>query len=127
MGVERYASEHQIGSHPDLKPCEVFSQNENENPTIQYGRDIKINEFIKPPNLQNIQDTMTTNASEIFWTHGGMKSYVYHPWYAKDGRLYEKYKNLYSKIPQNDSWFYTLWSRYPTPDHWLVNHQLHLK
>jgi hypothetical protein len=119
MGVERYASEHWIGSHPDLKPCEVFGH--DENPPIAYGRKIKIHEF-KPPNLQKIQDTMTTNASEAFWVHRGQKQYVYHPWYAKDGRLYE-YKNLYSKVPQNDSWFYTLWSRFPTPDDWLVNNK----
>jgi len=110
---------HWIGSHPDLKPCEVFGH--DENPPIAYGRKIKIHEF-KPPNLQKIQDTMTTNASEAFWVHRGQKQYVYHPWYAKDGRLYE-YKNLYSKVPQNDSWFYTLWSRFPTPDDWLVNNK----
>jgi hypothetical protein len=110
---------HWIGSHPDLKPCEVFGH--NENPPIAYGRKIKIHEF-KSPNLQKIQDTMTTNASEAFWVHRGQKQYVYHPWYAKDGRLYE-YKNLYSKVPQNDSWFYTLWSRFPTPDDWLVNNK----
>lgn len=114
MGVGRYASEHWIGSHPDLKPCEVFG--DDENPRILYGKKINLRKF-KPPNLQKIQDTMTTNASEAFWVK--KSPYVYHPWYAKDGRLYE-YKNLYSKVPQNGSWFYTLWSRFPTRDDWVV-------
>jgi hypothetical protein len=112
MGTDRYASEHWLGSHPDLKPCEVFGS-QNGNPPITYGRDIDIPAF-KPPTLLKIQDTMTTNRSAEVWVVGKTKDAVYHPWYTKYGRIYE-YQHLYSKIPQNDSWFHTLWTQYPMP------------
>ena len=100
VGVKRYAAEHWLGSHPDLKPCEVFSA-ENENPDINYGKRINLHDF-KPPKLEKIQETISTRNIEKFG---------YHPWFAEDGRLYE-YRELYSKHPHNDSWFFILWSKF---------------
>jgi hypothetical protein len=97
-GVGRYAAEHWLGSHPDLKPCEVFSA-ENGNPLIRYGKRINVPGF-KPPKLEKIQEAITNRT---------ITKTAYHPWFQKDARLYE-YKELYSKHPHNDSWFFNLWS-----------------
>ena len=104
IGIERYAAEHWIGSHPDIVPCEVFAS--DTNPQLQYGKGIALSKF-QPPKLQIIQETMTVNRSMEFWTH----NYLMHPWYGKEGRLFE-FRELYGKIPKNDSWFYTYWSQY---------------
>lgn len=105
IGVDRYAAEHWIASHPDIRPCEVFPQ--ETNPAIIYGRSIPLDRFQKPK-LTSIQDTMTTNVSKQFWSKNGK---FYHPWYSDKGKLFE-FQQLYGAVPKTHSWFYTFWSQY---------------
>ena len=98
-GIGRYAAEHWLGSHPDLKPCEVFGP-ENDNPDVPYGKEIKMDRY-KPPTLEKIQETISAQNISLS---------AYHPWFGIDGRLYS-YEYLYSTIPQNGSWFYSIWGQ----------------
>lgn len=119
IGVERYASEHWIAGHPDVRPCEAFDA--ETNPLIKYNRQIQLDNF-QEPKLVKIHETMSReNASHHVWVEQGEKNFVYHPWYGKDGRMFE-YKYLYGTVPRNDSWFHNLWSQFPVPGSWQLNH-----
>ena len=93
LGIDRYAAEHWLFSHPDISPCEVFSSSD-KNPTLIYGRNISVGEF-NPPKLQHIQETMITKKAN---SRGNF-------WYDKECKLLE-FKELYGKVPTNGSWFY---------------------
>eukprot|EP00553_Chaetoceros_curvisetus_P001197 CAMPEP_0204616214 /NCGR_PEP_ID=MMETSP0717-20131115/3513_1 /ASSEMBLY_ACC=CAM_ASM_000666 /TAXON_ID=230516 /ORGANISM="Chaetoceros curvisetus" /LENGTH=177 /DNA_ID=CAMNT_0051629375 /DNA_START=1 /DNA_END=531 /DNA_ORIENTATION=- len=108
IGTGRYAAEHWIGSHPDLKPCEVFPS--KDFPPIVYGRHIRVRGF-HSPRLERIQETMNASIAEGFWNDNKVEN----PWLGKDGKLY-LYKSLYSKVPPDDSWFYTLWDQFQVPE-----------
>lgn len=83
IGTGRYASEHWIGSHPDLKPCEVFPSAAGF-PPIQYGKGINVDAF-RSPQLESIQETMNIDVATEFWST--KKQFVQHPLYGKDARL----------------------------------------
>ena len=107
MGVGRYAMEHWIASHPDLRPCEVFSRSSG-NKHIEYDRIVRPWQF-RPPTLTRVQETMTANASAAFWR---FERGVYHPWFGPMGRMFE-YEQLYGKVPRNGSWIHTYWGGHP--------------
>ena len=104
LGIERYAVEHWIGSHPDLKPCDVFSAIDGV-PTIEYS--------VKGTSLfaDDITPILRLAPGADFKT-SYKKKYKLHPWYRAGGRLYE-YKALYSKVPEKSSWFYDYWKDVP--------------
>ncbi len=92
IGTGRYASEHWIGSHPDLKPCEAFPS--KDFPPIVYGngrRRIFLHDF-QSPRLGRIQETIV-DIAEGFWNDKKTRNLVQNPWYGKDGKLY-LYKSL---------------------------------
>ena len=91
IGVARYAMEHWLGSHPDLKPCDVFSQSDPGTPKIGY-RAARLSVTALVPRLQV--------SMKGAFAEGGFQ-----PWFMQEGKLYE-YKALYSKVPDNSSWFY---------------------
>lgn len=113
IGTGRYAAEHWVGSHPDLKPCEVFPSAAGF-PSIQYGRRINVDAF-RSPQLESVQETMNIDVATEFWNKS--KGLVQHPLYGKDGKLYQ-YRYLYSKVPPQDSWFNTLWDQFQVPHSW---------
>jgi hypothetical protein len=102
IGVSRYAMEHWLGSHPDFKPCDVFSQSDPGTPQIVYkaGKLVSLNWAALVPRLR--VSLQGHELSYEFWN----------PWFMDKGKLYE-YKALYSKVPDNSSWFYR---------HFKVNH-----
>ncbi len=102
MGIERFAMEHWIGSHPDLKPCDVFSP-KNGVPIFRYGT--TIDKQITASSLDLKLEKAPGMDMKEFWKE---KNFVLHPWFKKPGRLYE-YKVLYSKEPSGSSWFHSFW------------------
>jgi roadblock/LC7 domain-containing protein len=91
FGGARYAMEHWLGSHPDLKPCDVFSRSDPGTPTIGYSA--------KKLNVTALVPRLRVSMKGAF-AEGGFQ-----PWFMHEGKLYE-YKALYSKVPDNSSWFY---------------------
>jgi hypothetical protein len=91
VGVARYAMEHWLGSHPDFKPCDVFSPSDPGTPEITY-KAAGINCAALVPRLR-------VSLLDRNWT-----DLVLNPWFMQEGKLYE-YKALYSKAPDNLSWF----------------------
>ena len=111
LGLGRYAAEHWLASHPHVKPCHVFSLQEG-NPEIIYQHTFKLGLF-KDAKLTKISDEMSKEYSERYWKWKAR--FVTHPWYSRDGKLYE-YKKLYEAIPKADSWFFTFWSGFKIND-----------
>ena len=105
IGTDRYATEHWLGSHPGLKPCEVFSPKDGI-PTFSYDTLKKKRVFAKKVTAR-LQTAPGMNFKEQ-WEH----PYRLHPWYRKAGKLYE-YKRLYGKKPDKNSWFYDYWKGTP--------------
>ena len=103
MGTERYAAEHWLGSHPDFRPCEVFSLS-SDNPPIRYDKWIELNK-LRTPKLVRVHESVTSNVSKSFLA----KQCPSHPWFARLGRYFE-YKQLYNIVPQNGSMIDNFWS-----------------
>jgi len=98
VGIERYAMEHWISSHPDYQPCEVFSLDRGY-PKVEY-RWGKKNE--KPSDISSwfpVRQLAPGKDFKAYW------SFYLHPWANLRGRLYE-YEAMYSKIPSKTSWVY---------------------
>jgi hypothetical protein len=92
--------EHWLGSHPGFKPCDVFSPSDPGTPMIRYTA-ARINLTALVPRLRvSMQDRHSTGEFLI-------------PWFMSEGKLYE-YKALYSKVPDNSSWFYRYFKIVPT-------------
>jgi len=106
IGIDRYATEHWLGSHPEMKPCEVFSP-KNGVPTFSYDTLKRKRVF-----ADEVTTKLETAPGETFkqqWNH----PYRLHPWYRKAGKLYE-YKILYGREPdKKSSWFYEYWKGTP--------------
>ena len=99
IGIARYAMEHWLGSHPDLKPCDVFSRSHPGTPKIGYkARRLKVSALV--PRLQ-------VSMKGAFAAEG-----IFQPWFMQEGKLCE-YKALYSKVPVNSSWFYRYFNNTP--------------
>ncbi|KAL3915398.1 MAG: hypothetical protein SGILL_005675 [Bacillariaceae sp.] len=91
VGVGRYAFEHWVSSHPNVKPCDVYEGEYRRS----YAKLPKWNEPWKP-RLQPVgwiplQDFPALDSRG--------------DWYCGKGRLYE-FLHLYGKRPPVDSWFY---------------------
>jgi len=113
MGVHRYASEHWIGSHPDLIPCDV-----SPTANVQYW----------------LQEETTTTATKFEWSlaprHLLNASWFrlnpdvlhdvlsdtrrYREYFLLPGFLFKWYR-LYNKVPGPSSW---VWDFYPDGDFW---------
>lgn len=95
VGLDRYAMEHWIHSHPSVRPCDVFRiPFDYKRPLVQW-RQLTPKRLAAPA----VSDTdMSKIASK------------YHPWFLLPGRLYE-YQALYNETPTNSSWVYR---SYPT-------------
>jgi hypothetical protein len=104
IGVGRYSMEHWLGSHPDFKPCDVFSPSDDGNPRIDYWA-AGINCTALVPRLRAPMQDRDCNRDS--------KGVVLNPWFMHEGKLYE-YKALYSKVPDNSSWFYRYFKVDPT-------------
>ena len=104
LGLNRYAMEHWIGSHPDIQPCDVFSRIDGY-PNIGYN---VLQTKLQPDNMQPKLRLAPGVGFREYWTN----KYKIHPWFRKAGRLYE-YRFLYSKEPDYYSWFYSFWENIP--------------
>jgi hypothetical protein len=100
IGVDRYAAEHWITSHPDLKPCQVFSTMDGF-PAMVYGRKVPVKLF-HHPRLRTPDNLTEDYMSEV-------KNWGYNPYYTSLGKIWE-YDMLYGKLPPDDGWFYKLWN-----------------
>ncbi len=105
LGTERYAMEHWLGSHPDMKPCDVFSP-KNGVPSFSYDN-MKRQRVFAGDLVTKIEVAPGIDFKE-FWYH----PYRLHPWYKQTGNLYQ-YQQLYSKVPSQLSWFYKFWKGVP--------------
>ncbi|KAL3903735.1 MAG: hypothetical protein SGILL_010335 [Bacillariaceae sp.] len=96
VGVGRFAFEHWISSHPDVKPCDVYDG--------QYRRSYaalpKWNEPWKP----HLQQAGWIPLES--WPRFDAKG----EWFCGKGRLYE-FLHLYGKRPATDSFFYDQYSK----------------
>lgn len=88
VGLDRYAMEHWIHSHPHSQPCDVYPGPWGGN--YQY-----------PPNVPWIPERAVAPRDAENW-----KNAQFHPWIMLPGRLYE-WKELYGEVPRNDSWVYS--------------------
>ena len=104
LGVNRYAMEHWIGSHPDILPCDVFSRVDGY-PKIGYN---VLQTKLQPASMTPTLRWAPGMGFKEHWTN----KYKIHPWFRKAGRLYE-YRFLYKKEPDKDSWFYSFWKNVP--------------
>lgn len=106
IGTGRYSTEHWLGSHPELKPCDVFSQ-KNGIPTFSYDNMKRKRVFASTVTAK--LETAPGLSFKESWEH----PYRLHPWYRKAGKLHE-YKILYGKIPDRESsWFFKYWKGTP--------------
>jgi hypothetical protein len=105
FGTERFAIEQWLGSHPDLQPCEVFSPKDGI-PSVAYANFKRMKLYAEglTPKLRSGPGLPFTK----FWT----QKIRINPWYRANGRLFE-YKALYSKVPDESSWFYSFWEGVP--------------
>lgn len=102
LGINRFAMEQWIGSHPDMTPCEVFSPKDGV-PIFRYGT---IEEKgLNAATLTPVQHLAPGVNFKEFWQE---KSFKLHPLFRKPGRIFD-YNVLYSKEPVETSWFYSFW------------------
>jgi hypothetical protein len=112
IGVGRYAMEHWLGSHPDFKPCDVFSPSNNPGTRkIDYNAAAEINCTALVPRLQISMKDRDCNQDR--GCNRDWNNVTRNPWFMHEGKLYE-YKALYSKVPDNSSWFYRYFKVDPT-------------
>jgi hypothetical protein len=106
-GIDRWSSEHWIGSHPDVRPCDL-----SEEPRIEHWRD------------------SPREATELSWAmaprHSASASWSYvkpipeqedirmREVYLLAGSLF-KWSQLYNKTPDASSW---IWDWYPDGETW---------
>jgi len=100
-GTGRYAMEHWLGSHPDFKPCDVFSEE-------IYGfivHDIKhLTGAMTKILVPKLRTSLDPNFKPLpHWRLPDMKS----SFLELPGRMYQ-YQSLYDKLPDNSSWIYSL-------------------
>merc|ERR1711897_85650 len=100
MGLGRWSGENWIASHPDLKPCDAFSVLDGS-PPMRYDMD-------KVPN--NAMENLTSRLRKApAGRHRDNGQNRFHPWFQHNGRL-QQYKALYSKTPDQNSWFHSYWN-----------------
>ena len=113
IGIERYAMEHYFLSHPDAKPCEVFSKMDPMVVPIAYGksRNLDKNSYrIKKksiePTLQKIPELVKDKNVTDMIVGGGLGTGI-HPFYLRDGRIFQ-YRALYPEANalRKDSWLH---------------------
>jgi hypothetical protein len=100
MGNNRYAAEHWIGTHPDVRPCDLSTT-----PNYWYweNHDHSMNEFawaMYPRNHQNFSNH--TESESYINADLRLLAYTLLP-----GLLW-RFSHLYHQLPQEDSWIYKL-------------------
>ncbi|KAL9183710.1 hypothetical protein ACHAXT_004566 [Thalassiosira profunda] len=128
LGLGQYSVEHWIGSHPDLRPCDVAPVRHSWFPF-----------FTGSPYLAN--DFTSSRAYDFMWSEaprrssappGQLSRTIEHRAIAKDATAYREYyylagnllrwHNLYDKAPPWDSW---IWKWYPRGDEWRDSAKKH--
>ena len=111
-GTRRYAMEHYFLSHPDAKPCEVFSEMDPALVPFSYSRIARLdhnlyrikNKTLKPT-LQKIPELVKErNATDIILGNGIGSGL--HPFFLRNGRIFQ-YRALYPEAMnalRKDSW-----------------------
>jgi hypothetical protein len=101
VGTERYALEHWIGSHPFMKPCDVFSP-KNGAPKFSYKNIASHKKALKvaEPNIEFAPGDLNS------WTR---RKALLNPWFHSLDCIVYQYKQLYSKEPPKSSWVYKYW------------------
>jgi len=102
IGMGHYAMEHWLGSHPGLKPCDVFSPKDGV-PTFGYDDLDEKNVY-----ANKLTPKLETAPGLTFKEQWDQK-YGLHPWYRRGGRRYE-YNYLYGGQPDKSSWFLKYWN-----------------
>jgi len=124
IGINRYAMEHYFLSHPDAKPCEVFSKMDPMVVPFSYkgiktlDRNLyRIKNKTLKPTLQKIPELVKEqNATDIVLGNGigsGKHAFL-HPFFLRNGRIFQ-YRALYPESMNSlrkDSWLYDFLSKY---------------
>ena len=119
LGINRYAMEHYFLSHPEAKPCEVFSKMDPMTVPFSYngiktlGRNLyRIKKKILKPTLQKIPElVIEQNATDLILGNGF--GYL-HPFFLRNGRIF-LYRALYPESMdalRMDSWLHVFLSNY---------------
>jgi hypothetical protein len=119
LGINRYAMEHYFLSHPEAKPCEVFSKMDPMTVPFSYNgiktldRNLyRIKKKILKPTLQKIPElVMEQNATDLIVGNGF--DYL-HPFFLRNGRIF-LYRALYPESMnalRKDSWLHVFLSNY---------------
>jgi len=118
-GIDRYSFEYWVGSHPKMKPCDVFSDS-NYLYGFAYLPEIDATETSVAPPSRSVRRSSTFTRSnpwiptlqrvpwmpvEKFW------NWSFNEWFCGRGRL-AQYKFLYDMYPDADSF---VWSYYGKP------------
>ena len=119
LGINRYAMEHYFLSHPEAKPCEVFSKMDPMTVPFSYNgiktldRNLyRIKKKILKPTLQKIPElVIEQNATDLILGNGF--DYL-HPFFLRNGRIF-LYRALYPESMnalRKDSWLHVFLSNY---------------
>lgn len=112
-GKRRYESEHWLGSHPDLRPCDV-SVEANKNYWLEQDRDFAKEFSLAMAPRHNI------SANWLWWSYTSKNATLADPvarlrdYFLLRGILYRSLA-FYNKIPERNSW---VWKWFPDADMW---------
>lgn len=124
LGLERYANEHWIGTHPDLIPCDMSNRKGNHDLWASGERVMNANElqWSMSPRHAMMGDP---SADEDYWIALSREKELKLPilkdevarrkeYFLLPGYLH-KWISLYQQVPSQDSW---VWQWFPDGEYW---------
>lgn len=114
LGLDRYAMEHWIASHPSVRPCEVLTDSPRLD--VWYETNATQRNIVTPAPQHNWREE-----GWFRWNSAAVQSLLFDDsaqlrkeFFLLPGYLF-KWRHLYSEIPPKNSW---VWHWYPDGDFW---------